>query len=630
MKRTKYVDIVVIAFLVITVCKTAFCWDNAITHRDLAEYAAYSSILRMCNSEADQNCDYLKNLGFNKGLDKDELVWNGNTTIKRGYIKDWLREGAFLEDAGSYFQGFIGMARYNNHFHNPLKPWGSAGLNDLGYTGESSILWAQYGSWQAGYIEGDWSWKKTRECYYSALTAKNDIDKQANFAQMFRGLGHQMHLIQDSSVPAHARNDAHPRESILGTNPLTGDYYFETWAKKNGGIVISLALTPISPQVRLDISQYGFVPISQFTDTEQYTGSSPSASLTWGLSEYTNSNFLSDGTIFTENLSSGDGHYFPFPRYNGQCYELVTEHLSASKNRTYLRKKCEGEPVNHFAAISPFYNFLGIFAPSLQRTAFVLDAAAHFDYAALLIPRAVGYSAGLLNYFFRGQVEFNKEIYEQVTGQGIAGLSLAVKNSTPDEEMKDGQVVISYKYKPAGQTEFTYGLSDPVASGSVPYQSEAFYSFTFPTPVPADATDIQYLWAFEGTLGQEVGAVVGSITPQPCRITGEWREKQDEGVSMTLTQIGSNITGTYTDLLVYCSPNNYVSCGGEGGGVYDSSTRGFDLTFNINMNCCCPQIVYESTLITCDCMAGRLSSVCNPSTDATFVRSGSGALCPFP
>lgn len=37
---------------------------------------------------------------------------------------------------------------------------------------------------------------------------------------------------------------------------------------------------------------------------------------------------------------------------------------------------------------------------------FVLDSRVYEDYAALLLPRAIGYSAGLLDYFFRGRTEF--------------------------------------------------------------------------------------------------------------------------------------------------------------------------------------------------------------------------------
>ncbi|MEW6419945.1 MAG: hypothetical protein AB1480_17830 [Nitrospirota bacterium] len=211
----------------------------------------------------------------------------------------------------------------------------------------------------------------------------------------------------------------------------------------------------------------------------------------------------------------------------------------------------------------------------------------------------------------------------------ITGLYLKVKNLTLNEEMKDGEVFVSYKYKPAGETEFTHGLSDPVASGNIPYEGEAYYNFTFPTPIPADAADVQYLWVFKGTLGQEVDAVVGKVVPEPCRLTGEWLCKQDEGISMILTQVGNNITGTWTDLLVYCPPDDYVTCTATGTGTYNSSTRYIDLIFNTDMYCCCPQLIYEGNLQSCDCMAGKLISVCNPTTDATFTRKGSDALC-FP
>jgi hypothetical protein len=81
MKRTIYVSTALMAFFSIIICEYALSWDDGVTHKDLSEYAAYSSLLRKCKNETDLNCDYLKNLGFNKGLDKDELEWNGNTTI---------------------------------------------------------------------------------------------------------------------------------------------------------------------------------------------------------------------------------------------------------------------------------------------------------------------------------------------------------------------------------------------------------------------------------------------------------------------------------------------------------------------------------------------------------------------
>jgi len=156
--------------------------------------------------------DFSKNLGFCQGI-KEPLKWN----INRPAL-DWLREGAELEDAGSKWDAITGKARFNNHFHNPLKPWTEAGLDDwvgLHYTGESSLLWAHDGGAQLSIVEGVWTWQMARHYFYLALTATLDSTKQENFAKTFRGLGHQMHLLQDTSVPDHVRNDAYPENGRL-------------------------------------------------------------------------------------------------------------------------------------------------------------------------------------------------------------------------------------------------------------------------------------------------------------------------------------------------------------------------------------------------------------------------------
>jgi hypothetical protein len=138
MRKLILINFILVGFFSLLQVREVFPWDNNVTHKDLSEHAADNSVL------SKNKGDYLKNLGFNTGLD-EVFTWQGETLT----VTKWLRKGAYAEDAGSNFQGLIGMARYNNHFHNPLKPWGSAGLNDLGYTGASTVLWAQYGSWQA-------------------------------------------------------------------------------------------------------------------------------------------------------------------------------------------------------------------------------------------------------------------------------------------------------------------------------------------------------------------------------------------------------------------------------------------------------------------------------------------------
>jgi hypothetical protein len=187
-------------FFSLLIFQDAFSWDNEVTHKDLSEYAAKNSIL------STNKGNYLNNLGFSGGLD-EVFAWQGNNWT----VTKWLREGVQREDKDSWGFPILpgSTTRSFNHFHNPLKPWDQAGLADT-WTGESSLLWAQDGSAQTAYPDGDWSWIKVREYFYIALTGRDftgtDIatTKEARgeyFARTFRGLGQQMHLIQDAGQP---------------------------------------------------------------------------------------------------------------------------------------------------------------------------------------------------------------------------------------------------------------------------------------------------------------------------------------------------------------------------------------------------------------------------------------------
>jgi hypothetical protein len=489
----------------------ALSWDNEKTHKDLSKIAAERSIL------SNDKGDYLKSIGFNKEL-LEEFQLNH---IKRT-VRDWLQEGAFLEDAGSNIDAIKGKARYNNHFHNPLKQWDSAGLNNsvsiivpsippyvitYSSSGESALKWAQDKTNQESYakLEGDQTWPTIRGYYYNALTGKTDLERQGYFAQVFKGLGHQMHLIQDMAVPAHVRNDAHPEDSLLEINYLTGDMYFETWAKKSSPIINSFAANPLTPQVALNLTApNNLSPITQFYDTDQYKENGiPSKSLTWGLSEYTNSNFVSTDTIFTDIFSKSDRHYFPYPRYTDQiqCYEQFDQYITPDKKRTYWRKNenCSGEPVNHFVTVGPLYKYLPTW--DLQRLSLRLDEKTHQDYTEKLVPRAVGYSAGLLNYFFRGDINLKYE-------SGINPDYVIANNSN---ENMNGTFRIFYDNLQDQRIELWDGNLALNASSK---------SSRIDFPIPNNAKEPgKYILVFRGTLGNEKDAVAGRVAGRFLEIT---------------------------------------------------------------------------------------------------------------
>lgn len=491
------------AFIVIF-SNNALPWNDGVTHRDLSQYAAESSVLGSVKG------DYLKNIGFTKGL-KEELIWN--TT--KDTLVNWLREGALLEDSGAYWQAAFNYARYNNHFHNPLQPWSSAGLTDwVPFTTKSAVLWAQDGTYQTAFPEGDQSWNTIRNLYLLALTSTTDSERQANFAKTFKGLGHQLHLIEDMAQPDHVRNDSHIWDSLAGKNPVHGSFFFETWAQKKFPTLNELknfAPNPVFPEVPFSISYDGLSPVTQLIDTKQYSQSkTPTVSLAQGLAEYTNANFFSDDTIFAaEKYSQGDKHYFPYPRKtstNLQAYEdnsmLPKEIWAEDKVKDvsfYISKDNDGETIDYFVRSSYLTNNIkDKNDKTLYYRTFYRDEVCHEDYAQKLIPRAVGYSAGLLNYFFRGQMAVR-----------LVPGGISVKN-TSQETMTSGSIAVYYDaYDPNDVNGKRTLLADPPLASPLLSGDE----ITIPFTVPADnVKQSRYIVVFHGKLGDEEGAVIGKVT----------------------------------------------------------------------------------------------------------------------
>jgi hypothetical protein len=532
----KYSGVIISILIILVFNGDALSWDNGVTHRDISQYAAGNSVLSPTKG------DYLKNLGLNAGLD-EKLKW-----YKEQTVKEWIQDGAEFEDAGNLWQLVTSQSRSFNHFHNPLKqyPWTDAGLDDwialppFHTTGESSLLWAQDSFSQQSAPKGDWSWQTVRSYYYFALTSSADSARQENFAKTFEGLGHQMHLIQDAGQPDHVRNNAHVLD---GGGIVVG---LETWAKKKRSTINSFAANPIYPNVPFIIPYNDRVPITQLIDTDQYDGLNASASINQGLAEYTNANFFSDDTIFAaERYSTDDRHYFPFPRETStdladflsgtKPAETFVDRDGNTRTGTWISKVRDGEYVQHFLKTNYLTRTLyhvtgesGLFYATLFR-----DEACHNDYAALLIPRAVGYSAGLLNYFFRGNIDITvptNGLYSTIdaTQPGFnpasavfTNIKLFARNTTSTgEEMTDGSIQLVVKYKVAQTDPFQPGPIQTSADFTyfvVPEQNNiralsrtSYTELNFDlgeNGIPLRATDVYLQVVYHGILGGEDGAV---------------------------------------------------------------------------------------------------------------------------
>lgn len=304
-------------------------------------------------------------------------------------IIDWVsREGSIREDDG---------VRFCNHFHNPLETWDQAGLAlpfsipfFCGAANHSSVLWGQSPALQPG---GErFTWQDARGSFLQGLTGPTQAEREAQLARAFRALGQLIHWVQDAGVPAHTRNDPHPifegLESFVEDTRTLDPTVFDQLTNSSVGFdTTTLTLTP-NPLAPIPIAR-----IIDTTDPEQ-AEATPSAGTNIGMAEYSNGSFLSGDTIFKD---------FTFPRITSLGNPFDGTEPVTGRPRRYFPKVADGDTGFRLVATGTWTETLISIAAGDQ--GYILDGGVYTDYAGRLLPRAIGYSAGLLDYFFRGQLE---------------------------------------------------------------------------------------------------------------------------------------------------------------------------------------------------------------------------------
>jgi hypothetical protein len=384
------------------------------THRELTEQAI--NIM-----EAELNSYLINNLGLEGGL---------NSSVNGGSPRELMIQGSDNED---------NTPRFLRHFHEPIT---NRGL--LNGTFDSSINWSLRAKG-----EQEWSWNDAREYYFKALTSPTKAERDENWGKTFRALGQIMHLLQDSANPSHVRNDPHPFDDGLHDfmeRNRVGSYI-------GGGI--------FSPDSSM-LEQGGATrsePFSNLFDRDIYMGGNPGGTLgnDVGITEFTNANFFSDDTI------PGQGSIVSTDVPNPRAAELVPAPVpspyltlprlgSAAFPGARVAKLTGNQAVAKFFLTNTNLDLLG----QLQ-----LDDAVYDAYSSHLIPRAVGYSAAVLKYFFRGTspIGFTQYCFQpgfQSTPPNYA-ISIDVEISLPDQ-FQDGGSFYSYVDRPDGQRENMSGF----------------------------------------------------------------------------------------------------------------------------------------------------------------------------
>ena len=491
-----------ILMIVLMACLKVYAYDQIKVHPLINEKAALQS----------QNfISMLMSLGYRENPPDDILTAN---SINGRMIKEWLWMGGTQEDMPD--------CRSKYHFHDPTKTFDTAGLSNaaintacLNWGNESSIMWSQ----NQGNL---WSWQQGREYYYQALISTDRNLREQKFADTFRAVGQVMHLLSDASVPEHTRNDIHifpwfdtPDQSF----PQIGSWTYETWCKWNAPNLNTNVAAQDYGITNTSVVT-GLIPIFNFWDTTSLPviGSF----IPVGLAEYSNYNFLSRDTIFRD---------YVYPEKTNHFIGTAVAEDGVTDNRIYFQgTTSDNKVINHLASTGYLWSELSqISAYTIDDSRFNLDDNCYKDYADILVPKAVSFGAGLLNYFFRGNIDITvpaSGVYSSATStnSGFTTIKVFAKNTTANsEEMPDGNIELVVKYRLA--------LEDPFENYAEDYdfQAELYFSyivapekngvrtisrtgpveltFDLPSELPLWAIDVYLQVVYHGRLGNEDGAV---------------------------------------------------------------------------------------------------------------------------
>jgi hypothetical protein len=442
-----------------------------------------------------------------------------------------IGEGAFNEDEPP--------TRVVNHFLDPVNQVGIAvppACNDIPFLhGIRADSWATDVS-----APNQYGIRSARNEYFEALTGLNPGVRGGAQNRMFTTLGHMVHLVQDMAQPEHTRNDIHlilPGPFAFMNDVITAlvgermPSLYEAWALQFiGG-------NPDTSTVDLD----GY-PNVQLPDYKSYFHTADGR----GLADYSNRNFVTQDTNY--------GDYDPLLndtlpkcfRYSSPSLDLATVRIRPTVS--YATLDADGtccdittvhdEAVYTWITSDGEYDYFHTLHSSLDMEAQKYDVNASFyslsddSYqrrAEILIPRAVGYSAGFIEHFFRGKISAT---WKRTNSGSLFSHELRITNLSQEKIGADAVITATYTADPAyfGSTNnddsriiFRTELSD-LAPSFTGLEPGATVSFVVPSIYglrDSDSiTQFERRIAIRGTLGDEDDAVIGLVQPaQSQRLT---------------------------------------------------------------------------------------------------------------
>ncbi|MGH7321375.1 MAG: hypothetical protein ACRELA_17350, partial [Candidatus Rokuibacteriota bacterium] len=455
--------------------------------------------------------------------------------------EDWVRIGGRDED--------IPLNRVLNHFYDPHY--------DVSLT--FSLGGAKAPDWaleDAGDLAGqNHSYKDARQAFYDGLTLASRTSRERELGHTFYALGHVIHLIQDLTVAEHTRDDLH---LFIGSDASLYEKYLKN---KTDLFDLTAAQAPVAIRARdLWVNAQGT-----------------------GIAKFTNANFVSADTNFTELRTGAQAERYPSPVLDlarvdtaptGTCRDGADPPASVTPVVFYGNSM--SDPVTsqllqnpRMTAASLFDSYLVARAkpPIFSLNCFTVDAAAE-----ILLPRASAHSAALLDFFFRGRL-----------GAIVGGNAFRIVNRTSDAQRWEAMDGVFALY-----SDTAGGTRQSLGTWTLALQpDEMTRPLAVATP-PDDATACMLV--FRGRLGEEVDAVTGqqlTACPTPTTLAQptpvEWQPSWGGG------SYGCPADQWHYQLEVCCSPNSPPSLVGGCARNLQEAISGCQSVMPWFLNCRLPQ-----------------------------------------
>jgi hypothetical protein len=543
--------------------------------------------------------DYMpdRKLGFSRNSDALKL-------------ESWLMRGAIREDDVPFVPFLtddpVNAVRPLNHFFDPAHnlPLTAGGQANGARLGKKNPDWALGTSdvfanpnAQDASRSNHYAIPDAREAMWRALTLTDKLGaplvsagsltqpeaiRKAYWATTFRALGDAVHLVEDMAQPQHTRNEPHSGIGPGGVQAgLTGHgsvYEKYTDARATGDPFFNVnvgngsAKIEIGNPAGLPLDGYPTPTFNRYVDFFS-TSAGSDAGPGYGMADYSNRRFFTQ----VKNLGSSD---FRLPSNNPADYSRCvnpdgtdiaakawdgTPLASGVKVELLCAAQVKDEMNSAQSAINVPLTSKSIWDQFLQEQGipgvYHLVRENYDAQANLLLPRAVAYSAGLIDYFFRGKLTISPPdegvygivdhaVEKSITTtppQGFRKIKLKAKNSTADingvkQDMAGGNLIAVVKFH--RNTCYTEDLSGEWgapdvsgnAKGDIVFQApeqggcrtkdeeivvsdiqsgvslpaggvDQPYEFRFATPIPINATDVYLQVVYRGNLGSESDAV---------------------------------------------------------------------------------------------------------------------------